>query len=147
MNEIMIVVYENDELVVEINRAELESHIALELNMLNHEREAGLPPSLIVVSEAKNGFKICYHEDGIWIMKNDEVYPIPMDVLISLLNNDEKLIIDWKKEKKERAWWLDYVNVYKLTGIKPSVKYKEIGDMLDVFKVKIERSKKKKRKV
>jgi len=58
------------------------------------------------VSCEKNGFKVACFKEGIWIVKDLEIYPISANTLKSLLVEDKKLVIEWEKVQKREAFWV-----------------------------------------
>lgn len=98
----MIEVWEKGEIVLTLTKFDLETfflmrHIYSQIDLFY------VSPS---VETKKNGFKVAYFREGIWIVKNLEIYPISAEVLKSLLTENKKLVIEWENVKKREAFWV-----------------------------------------
>jgi len=98
----MIEVWEKGEIVLTLTRFDLEMFF-----LMRHTRaEIGLFYISPFVETKKNGFKVAYFKEGIWIVKDLEIYPISAEVLKSLLTENKKLVIEWENVKKREAFWV-----------------------------------------
>ena len=122
----LIEVYYKGNLVLRIERVDVEAFLLFHFKL---NEDNNLPPTFYTLRKrTEEGFYVYFHEDGIWIMKDDEIVPIAIDELVCLINNEEVRIIEWEKEKKEKAWWLGYKNVYDSLGIDLKINFKDLPD-------------------
>lgn len=138
-NKIVLKLYDNKKLVFSISREEIEFYLLCwEINYTiatQRRKYPFIPPQFFICRSFKDGIWFFECEDGFWFIKNDEVVIVAYDDLITLLNENKTLQIEWDEALKHKIWWLDYSPIEYQFGYTRAINFKEIeAQIVEVFK-------------